>query len=110
MNNWNLLKNNAQLEEIVAASEAKPQIIFKDSTRCGRSAHAKQRLAEGEAHLTKADRHYLDLLEYRSISNLIADTLGVTHQSPQIIVLKNGGVAYHVSHEAIEPAIIAKHL
>lgn len=96
---------------VVEDSVKKPQIIFKDSTTCGISAHAKARLQEGYSQIEgKADFHYLDLLAFRPVSNLVAQELGVTHQSPQIIVLKDRKVVYTASHHAIQPGQIAAHL
>lgn len=111
MKNWIKLTTEAAISSIVAQSEQKPQVIFKDSTTCGISAHAKARLEDGYAQLDgKADFHYLDLLTYRPVSNLIAQELQVTHQSPQIIVLKDKQVVYTTSHHAIDPAVIAQYL
>lgn len=111
MNNWIPIKSEEDFHNIVAASGQKPQIIFKDSTTCGISAHAKERLIDGYSQIAeKADFHYLDLLTFRPVSNLIAQELTVTHQSPQIIVLKDKQVAYTSSHHAINPASIAMHL
>ncbi len=45
--------------------------------------------------------YYLDLLNYRDISNQIAELTGVMHQSPQVIVLKNNEVVYTATHTAI---------
>ena len=111
MKTWIELTSEEALPNIIAASATKPQIIFKDSTTCGISAHAKERLMDGFAAIEgKADFHYLDLLRFRSISNLIAKELGVTHQSPQIIVLKDSKVIYTSSHHAIAAQDIARHL
>ncbi|WP_118953315.1 bacillithiol system redox-active protein YtxJ [Taibaiella helva] len=111
MNTWNTITTAADLQQIIEASVQRPQIIFKDSTTCGISAHAKHRLEEGYAAIEgQADFYYLDLLTYRPISNLIAQELGVIHQSPQIIVLKDRQVVYTSSHHAIHPATIAQHL
>jgi bacillithiol system protein YtxJ len=111
MNNWIPIKSEEDFHNIVAASEQKPQIIFKDSTTCGISAHAKERLKDGYSLIAeKADFHYLDLLAFRPVSNLIAQALTVTHQSPQIIVLKDKQVVYTSSHHAINTASIAGHL
>jgi bacillithiol system protein YtxJ len=49
-------------------------------------------------------------LTFRPISNLVAQELKVTHQSPQIILLKDKQVVYTSSHHAIDPAVIARHL
>ncbi len=46
--------------------------------------------------------YYLDLLQYRNISNLIATNLNVIHQSPQLIIIKNGKAVYHASHSEID--------
>lgn len=111
MKNWNPITTEQQVREIVESSKEKTQIIFKDSVTCGISAYAKERLVKGNELLTsKADFNYLDLLSYRSVSNFIADELNVIHQSPQIIVLKDGEVVYRVSHHSIQAEEIYEYL
>lgn len=111
MNQWNTLTEKEAFYTLVEDSAAKPQIIFKDSTTCGISAHAKYKLQSGFEQIAgKAAFHYLDLQAFRPISNLIAQELKVTHQSPQIIVLKDKKVIYTTSHHAIDPGTIARHL
>ncbi|WP_276481046.1 bacillithiol system redox-active protein YtxJ [Paraflavitalea pollutisoli] len=111
MNEWNTVTNQADFYTLLENSSEKPQIIFKDSLTCGISAYAKERLQTGyDLIKDKASFHYLDLLTFRPISNLIAQELKVTHQSPQIIVLKDKKVVYTTSHHAINPATIAQHL
>lgn len=111
MNNWITITTEEDFYNIITRSVTKAQIIFKDSTSCGISAHAKERLLDGYSLIDgKADFHYLDLLTFRPVSNLIAQTLMVTHQSPQIIVLKDKKVVYTSSHHAISPAGIAEYL
>lgn len=53
------------------------------------------------AELGDMPLYYLDLIQHRDISNLIAEKLGVMHESPQLILLKNGEVLYSASHSAI---------
>ena len=111
MKNWNPITTEQDVHNIIENSIEKPQIIFKDSVTCGISAYAKERLVNGnDVLIAKADFNYLDLLSYRSVSNFIADELHVIHQSPQIIVLKNGEVVYRVSHHSIQAEEIAKWL
>ena len=50
--------------------------------------------------------YYLDLITYRSISNQLADDFNVEHQSPQILIIKNGNCIYHASHNAIDADVI----
>ena len=111
MTDWINVSKKEDFFTLLEDSTEKPQIIFKDSITCGISAHAKHRLQSGYSLLEgKADFHYLDLLTYRPVSNLIAQELNITHQSPQIIVLKDKKVVYTTSHHAINPVVIAQHL
>lgn len=109
--NWQLLNTEAGLEDLKIKSANKPQIIFKHSTRCSISAVAKRRLERNwNIDDNQADIHYLDLIAYRSISNKIADDFGVTHQSPQILIIKNGQSVFDTSHNDIDVETIAENL
>lgn len=111
MKEWLEITSEQDVDKIVEDSAQKTQIIFKDSLTCGISAHAKERLKDGYNLIEgKADFHYLDLLRFRSVSNFIAQTLTITHQSPQIIILKDKKVVYTASHHAISAATLAQHL
>lgn len=100
---WNDLTQIKQLDEIVAESAQTPVIIFKHSTRCGISRMALKgfegNYSIGEEH---AKPYYLDLLNHRDISNEIANRFGVMHQSPQVLVIKNGVAVYNESHGDID--------
>jgi bacillithiol system protein YtxJ len=98
--NWIQLTNLNQLEEIKEKSKQKPQVIFKHSTRCSISSMARGRLERSTAP-NDADFYYLDLITYRDISNKIAEDFHVYHESPQIIVIKNGKCVYDESHGSI---------
>lgn len=98
--NWITLKSEDELFEIIEKSNAKPQVIFKHSTRCSISSMAKNRL-EKKAFPDEADFYYLDLIAHRSLSNKIADEFNVMHESPQILIIKNGNCIYDESHGAI---------
>ena len=52
--------------------------------------------------------YFLDLLEFRNVSNEIASRFGVTHQSPQIILVKDGKSVYNASHESIDISKLAQ--
>jgi bacillithiol system protein YtxJ len=100
MINWIQLNAMGALEMIAKASSSKPQVIFKHSTRCSISVMAKSRLEKSQSpdHI---DFHYLDLLNNRDISNQIAERYHVHHESPQILLIKNGECLYSESHNAI---------
>lgn len=99
--NWIYLTNEEQLHQIKANSNTKPQVIFKHSTRCSISSMAKNRL-ERSGQPGELDFHFLDLIKYRSISNRIADDFKVYHESPQVLVIKNGECIYDESHSGID--------
>lgn len=100
---WIDLTTLDQLKAIIEASNEKPQLLFKHSTRCPISSTALSRF-EREWDLTteQCDAHYLDLIAYRPVSNQIAEDLGVVHQSPQVILVINGKAVYDSSHNMIE--------
>ncbi len=104
--NWIELTSEQQLEQIKDASKIQPVVIFKHSTRCSISNMAKSRL-EREYKAEHLPFYYLDLIRYRSISNKIADDFKVHHESPQILLIKNGECTYEESHNGINMADIA---
>lgn len=95
--NWIPLIQSKQLDEIVEKSNSKYQAIFKHSTRCGVSSGVLRQF-ERQKDTGEIDFYYLDLLNFRSISDEIATKFGVLHQSPQLIVLKDGEVLAQGSH------------
>ena len=103
--NWISLSKEAQLEEIKERSTVKPQIIFKHSTRCAVSSMAKNRLERSAA--PDADFYFLDLIQHRNISGKIAEEFSVYHESPQILLIKNGECVYDESHSGISMDEIA---
>ncbi|MFM9984305.1 MAG: bacillithiol system redox-active protein YtxJ [Flavobacteriales bacterium] len=109
--NWNPLTDIEQLDNILTDSYHKPQLIFKHSTRCFISASVLRRLEAdwGNSPLLVAP-HFLDLLKYRSISDVIAKRFGVVHESPQIILFINGVVSFHTSHDDISVDVISDSL
>jgi bacillithiol system protein YtxJ len=105
---WIELNSEAQLEKVLADSITKPQLIFKHSTRCSISSMALSRL-EKEWNLDgQVDAWYLDLLDYRGISNAIATKFGVIHESPQAILIRHGKVTHVSSHSGISVRAIAE--
>ena len=103
--NWIPLTDSAQLDEIIKKSYGKPIAIFKHSTRCSVSSMSKRMLErDWNASADQVPVYFLDLLAYRSISDEIAHRFSVTHQSPQLILIKDGKAVYHASHEDINVA------
>ncbi len=99
--NWIELNNVQQLADLKELSKARPQVIFKHSTRCSISTMAKSRLERNEQPGT-GDFYFLDLLRYRSLSNQIAEDFSIAHESPQILLIKNTECVYEESHSGIQ--------
>ena len=106
--NWNELTDLVQLNEIIAISNEKPVAIFKHSTRCSVSRMALKQFENEFNSSDKVIPYFLDLIEYRAISNEIANRFGVTHQSPQLILIKEGKAVYNVSHSDIDAKELGK--
>lgn len=108
---WHVLGTMDQLEAIIDESKEKPVVIFKHSTRCGISRGV---LKLFERNYTYTDEqvklYFLDLLQNRDISNEIAMRFAVRHESPQMLIIRDGSVMYHNSHHAVEPTKIADFL
>lgn len=107
---WINLEDLGQLNEIIIGSEEKPVVIFKHSTRCSVSRMALKQF-ENEFNLEgKMDAYYLDLIDNRAISNEIASKFDVVHQSPQVLVIKNGKCIYNISHSDIDAVYLNQFL
>lgn len=102
--NWIELKNETDLNELKQLSAVSPVLIFKHSTRCSISSMALNRLERSWSSeaIGTVQLYYLDLIQNRIISNLITETFNVQHQSPQVILIKNGEAIYHDSHMNID--------
>jgi len=98
--NWKPLTTNEQLNLIIERSAQVPQVIFKHSIRCSISSMVKGRLDRGKQPASM-DFHYLDLINYRSLSNRVAEVFQVQHESPQVLLIRNGRCVYNESHNAI---------
>ena len=100
--NWIPLTNLEQLATIKSESETEFVLIFKHSTRCGISRMViKQFENLFTAEMKKLKVYYLDLLNHRNISDEIGYSFQVVHQSPQLIVVRNGITVAHSSHNEI---------
>lgn len=98
--NWIPLQSESQLQEIILKSKDNPQVIFKHSTRCGVSSMIKNRLEKSEQP-ENLEFHYLDLIKFRNLSNQISRDFNIRHESPQVIVVKDGKPVYEENHSAI---------
>tara|TARA_B100001121_G_C18124965_1_gene360742 strand:- start:100 stop:420 length:321 start_codon:yes stop_codon:yes gene_type:complete len=101
--NWIALEDYTQIQKALLQTE--PFLVFKHSIRCSISSMVKHRF-ERAFDCKNVQLYFLDLITYRSISNQLADDFNVEHQSPQILLIKNGNCVYHASHNAIDADVI----
>lgn len=109
--NWIPLTSSQELEEIKKQSTNESILIFKHSTRCGISSMVKRQFEKlfTEEH-QQLKVYYLDLLNYRDISNNIAEDFQVMHQSPQLLIIKNEMAVYNASHYDITETDLTRFL
>jgi bacillithiol system protein YtxJ len=98
--NWIELTNASQIATIKEKSGTTPQVIFKHSTRCSISSVAKSRLERTTAP-PNVDFYFLDLISHRQLSAQVAESFAVYHESPQVLLIKNGECVYDESHSGI---------
>ena len=110
--NWNKLESEKELENIKKASKNQPVIIFKHSTRCPVSQMALSWFERSwkEEEMENVAPFFLDLISYRSISNKIAEDFDVQHESPQLLLIRDGACVYHTSHSSISYKDLQKEL
>lgn len=106
---WTDITSVEQLQEVLDQAKEHPVLLFKHSTRCSISTmtlNSFEQKWSSENELCQL--YFVDLLRNRDVSNAIAAETGVSHQSPQAIVLKGEEVVYHASHSSIEVRAIEK--
>ena len=103
---WINLNTPDQINKIKANTGF--SVIFKHSTRCSVSLMAKRNFElDWELIPEKTPLYFLDLISYRDISNLIAETFQVHHESPQVLLIKDGACILDASHSDISADEIA---
>lgn len=95
--NWISINSEQELQEIL--SKEPFVAVFKHSTRCSISSMVKNRLERDWT--SDHPVYFLDLIAHRNVSNLIAQISGVQHESPQMIVFKEGKAIFNASHTSI---------
>ncbi|MEK3888734.1 bacillithiol system redox-active protein YtxJ [Bacillus sp. FSL K6-3431] len=82
-------------KDVLSDSNEKPVLVFKHSTTCPISASAYD---EYKSYETDLDKYIVAVIESRPVSNEIANDLGITHQSPQVLLLQKEQPLWNASH------------
>lgn len=104
-----------ELDEALASTRGKPAFIFKHSTRCPISSGANRRvrdyiLDKQDAEADIPEFYLLKVVESRAVSDALAEQLGVPHQSPQLILVRDGKAVWSTTHHNIAADAIDKAL
>ena len=100
--NWLHLINIDQIKQIRSLSKSETVFIFKHSTRCGISKMVIKRFENMfDESMSNVKVYYLDLLNYRDVSDKVGVTFNVIHQSPQLLIIKNEVSVFNASHQDI---------
>jgi len=96
------ITDTKSFEELADRSKERPMVIFKHSLTCPVSAAAYEQMEQfdGDVALVEVQRA-------RALSTEIESRLGVAHESPQVIVLSKGQVAWNASHFKITAEAVA---
>lgn len=96
---WNFISGRKGFKELIGSSKNQPKVIYKHSSRCSISYLSRQDLEENMNTLSNlVDMHLLDVIKQRELSLHVAETLGVRHESPQLILIEDGRVSWSGSH------------
>ena len=109
--NLTSLQRIDELERLIADSDVQPVLLFKHSYTCGISAEALDELL---AHLSEENstvRYAMVTVQtHREISNAVSTKLGVRHETPQALLLRNGRVVWSASHFRVNADSLGKAL
>tara|TARA_B110000285_G_C15006333_1_gene554060 strand:+ start:305 stop:634 length:330 start_codon:yes stop_codon:yes gene_type:complete len=107
---WETLDSAESLQAAFDASHKQLVVLFKHSTRCSISRMALKMTTHGWDLPDSVRPFLLDLLAHRDLSQIIAETLDIHHESPQMLVIQNGKCIHHANHDRIDPAAVKAYL
>lgn len=107
---WKMINTENDLKEAINQSEKTKIAIFKHSTRCFISKTVLKNFEKEVAQYPNTDTqfYFLDLIQYRELSNKIAEDFNVRHESPQLIVFENRKPINDASHQNISISQVLK--
>jgi monothiol bacilliredoxin len=99
------IDNRETLDKLITDSKTKPVVIFKHSNACGISASAYREMEklDGQVNL-------LEVQSAREVSRQLADLTGIRHETPQVIVFKDGKAVWNASHYNVKASAVEKAL
>jgi len=102
-NNFFKIDDRAALDGLLTDSKQKPVIVFKHSNACSISSRAYREMEKVDGQV-----NILEVQSAREISRELANLTGVRHETPQVIVLRDGKAVWNASHFDVQAAAVAK--
>ena len=104
-NHFTRITSTQAFEELIVRSDKEPVAVFKHSTACPVSSGAYREMARlpGEIAL-------IEIQSARDLSREVGVRTGIEHESPQVIILRNGKAVWHASHWKITAEAVDKAL
>ena len=103
--NFFRIDDRATLDGLISDSKQKTILVFKHSNACGVSARAFRELEKLEGQV--------NLLEVQAVPDLsreLESLTGVRHETPQVILLRDGKAVWNASHFDVNAASVSKAL
>jgi bacillithiol system protein YtxJ len=99
------LADTKALDNLLDNSKRKPVVIFKHSNSCPISAAAYREMQQLENEVV-----LVEVQSAREVSRELVDITGIRHESPQVIVFRNGKAVWNASHYGVKAREVAKAL
>lgn len=107
MGGMELLRETSEFDRLLEEPLA---IVFKHSTSCGISAQAHRETERFLEEHPEHSVHKVEVREFRRVSDHIEAKTGVRHESPQLLVLRDGRIVWQGSHSRVTAEAIATSL
>lgn len=102
-NSFFKIDNRETLDKLITDSNNKPVVIFKHSNACGISSAAYREMEKLDAEV-----NLLEVQSARDVSRELADLTGIPHETPQVILLKDGKAVWNASHFDVKAGAVLK--
>lgn len=102
-NSFFKIANRESLDKLITDSNNKPVVIFKHSNACGISAAAYREMEKLENEV-----NLLEVQSAREVSRELADLTGIRHETPQVIIFKDGKAVWNASHFDVKAGAVLK--
>ena len=103
-NNFLRLSDKAAFDKLITISHERPVLVFKHSNSCSISARAYREMEQLE------NVNLIEVQTARELSRDVASVTGIEHETPQVIVLRDGKAVWNASHFDVSAGAVAKAL